>query len=358
MINEGGKLSPETAAGEAAGGRATLNDVARLARVSRQTVSNAINAPDLLRPETLAHVQAAIEELGYRPDRNARSLRTRRSGLIGFCTHRPRPDRLWGIFDRLLHAVADAARREDYHVVVFTPENEERELDTYAGMLRTRNVDGFILTDVAADDERPGWLRRQGAPFVSMGRTSDSRDPWVDVDGAAGVAEAVGHLVALGHRDIAFLGWPEGDRVGDERVSGWRAAIAHHGLAGTVTIMRDHDTLTTGYRAAGHLLDAPEPPTAVVAASDTMAVGALQAARTRGVTVGRDLALVGFDDTPSAALLSPSLTSLAQPLEKVGHLLVENMAAQLAGRRPEPLQTLLEPMLMVRGSSCPPPAPR
>ena len=336
--------------------KATLNDVARLARVSRQTVSNALNQPDVLRPETLAQVQAAIERLDYRPNRNARSLRTQRSGLIGFCALRPEPDRLWTVLDRFLHAVTDAARRADYHVVVFTPENESQELETYASVLRTRSVDGFILTDVRAGDERPAWLSRYQAPFVSLGRTPDSSDPWIDVDGAAGVAEAVDHLAALGHADIAFLGWPEGDRVGDDRVAGWHDAIGRHGLADRGTITRDHDTMTSAYRAGSHILDRPERPTAIIAASDTMAVGALRAARERGLTVGRDLALVGFDDTPSAPLVTPPLTSLAQPLEEVGRLLVENLVAQLAGQRPEPYQALLKPTLVVRESTGPPPA--
>lgn len=341
-------MSIEDRRGETRAG-ATLNDVAALAGVSRQTVSNALNAPDLLRPETLSHVRAAIEELDYRPNRNARSLRTQKSGLIGFGTFRPKPDRLWNVLDRFLHAVTDAARRADYHVVVFTPENEAQELEMYGSLLRTRSIDGFILTDVGADDERPAWLRRHRAPFVSLGRTPDRGDPWVDVDGAAGTGQAVDHLVELGHRDIAFLGWPEGSRIGDDRHHGWRSAMERHGLAGHGSVIREDDTMTAAHRAGWRLLEESRP-TAVVAASDTMAVGALRAAHDLGMTVGRDLAVVGFDDTPSAPLLTPPLTSLAQPLEEVGQLLVKNLAAQLSGGRPRP-QALLEPTLVVRGST-------
>lgn len=347
-------MSQEVSPAGAWGRRATLNDVARVARVSRQTVSNAINAPDLLRPDTLAEVRAAIELLDYRPNRNARSLRTHRSGLIGFCMPRPKPDSLWAVLDRFLHAVADAARRADYHLVVFTPEEETPGLETYASMLRTRSVDGFILTNVATGDQRPAWLRGQRAPFVSLGRTPDSGDPWVDVDGAGGVMRAVDHLAARGHRDIAFLGWPQGDRVGDDRVRGWRRAMRRLGLTHALRIARGGDTMTAGQRTAGELLDAPDRPTAIVAASDTVAVGAMRAARDRGLAVGRDLSLVGFDDTPSAALLTPSLTSIAQPLEEVARLLVENLAAQLAGQPPDPYHALLQPTLIVRDSTSPP----
>ncbi|GDY28974.1 LacI family DNA-binding transcriptional regulator [Gandjariella thermophila] len=336
----------------------TLIDVARAAGVSRQTVSNAINAPHLLRAETLAQVRSVIDRLGYQPNRSARSLRTRQSRLIGYCVPRPNPDRLGWVLDEFLHAVADAARGAGYHIVVFTPDSAQRELDSYATMLQTGGADGFLLTDITHRDRRPGWLRRRGVPFVSYGRLPASAGPaWVDVDGAAGVAAAVEHLVGLGHRRIAFLGWPEGHRVGDDRADGWRSAMAAHRLAATLRGYTD-DTITAAAEEAGRMLDAARPPTAVIAVSDTVAVGALRAARARGLAPGRDLSVVGFDDTPSAALLTPPLTSVSQPLQEAARLLVEMLVARLAGRRPERRSVLLEPTLVVRGSTGPPPPGR
>jgi DNA-binding LacI/PurR family transcriptional regulator len=339
-----------------AGREATLVDVARAAGVSRQTVSNAINAPHLLRAETLAQVRSVIEELGYQPNRSARSLRTRQSRLIGYCVPRPEPDRLGWVLDGFLHAVAGAAGEAGYHIVVFTPDSEDRELDAYATMLRTGGADGFLLIDVAERDRRPGWLHRRGVPFVSYGRLPDrSGHSWVDVDGAAGMAGAVEHLVALGHRRIAFLGWPEGHRVGDDRARGWHAAMTGHGLADGATRWDTRDTISDAAGVAGRMLDAPRRPTAVVGVSDTVAVGALHAARARGLAIGRDLSIVGFDDTPSAALLTPSLTSISQPLEEAARLLVEMLVARLAGRRLKQRSVLLEPALVVRDSTGPAP---
>ncbi|HEY8372629.1 MAG TPA: LacI family transcriptional regulator [Pseudonocardiaceae bacterium] len=334
----------------------TLVDVARAAGVSRQTVSNAINAPHLLRPETLAAVRTAIKQMGYQPNRSARSLRTRRSRLIGYHVPQPGDDRLSWVLDRFLHAVADAARRVGYHLVVFTPESPDQELDAYASMLRTRSVDGFLLTDVRADDPRALWLHRRGVPFAAYGRLpAPAGTAWVDVDGAAGTARAVEHLVELGHRRIAFLGWPEGDRLGDERLRGWRSAMTRYGLPHESLLARTDDTISAATAAAGHLLDADTPPTAVIGVSDTVAVGALRAARSRDRRPGRDLAVVGFDDTPSAALLTPALTSVSQPLEEAARLLVAMLVGQLEGNPPERQPVLLEPTLVVRESSCPPP---
>lgn len=336
----------------------TIVDVARVAGVSRQTVSNAINAPHLLRPETLTQVQAVIDRLGYRANRSARSLRTRRAGLIGYRVDQPMPDRLNAVLDRFLHFVADAVRDAGYHLVVFTPEDDTEDLPAYAAMLRSNSVDGFLLTDISEDDRRPNWLRRRRVPFVCYGRPRPGGgQAWVDVDGAAGTAKAVDHLAEQGHDRIAFLGWPEGHRVGDDRARGWQAAMARHGFTNGLRREHSDDTMTAAAEVAGRLLDAPHPPTAIVGVSDTVAVGALRAAAARGITVGRDLAIVGFDDSPTAALLTPALTSVSQPLEPAARLLVDMLLAQLGGRPSPHRAVLLEPTLVIRASSTAPPRP-
>lgn len=330
----------------------TIIDVARVAGVSRQTVSNAINAPHLLRPATLAAVQAVIDQLGYRANRNARSLRTRRSGLIGYRVDQPVPDRLNGVLDRFLHLVADAVRDAGYHLVVFTPADDAEDLDTHAAMLRSNSVDGFLLTDISEDDRRPAWLKRRRVPFVCYGRVPPGGgQAWVDVDGAAGTAKAVDHLAAQGHERIAFLGWAESHRVGDDRARGWRAAMARHGFSDGLVRGHTDDTITAAAVAAGRLLDAEQPPTAIIGVSDTVAVGVLRAAAARGIAVGADLAVVGFDDTPTAGLLTPALTSVSQPLEPAARLLVDMLLAQLGGQQATRRAVLLEPTLVIRASS-------
>lgn len=328
----------------------TIEDVARAAGVSRQTVSNTINSPERVRPETLSRVQAAIDALGYRPNRAARSLRSRATRMLGYRIEPVRPDAVSPVLDRFLHALADAAKDDGYHLLLFTagPDDEQT---TYAELVRSAVVDGFVISGTDHADPRPKWLLELGVGFVAFGRTDRDDHPWVDVDNAAGTTAVVEHLVERGHRRIAFLGWPEGSVTGDARADGWRATLALHGLDATGLDPRDLDTVESGVRLAAHLLDSADPPTAYVCVSDVLALGALQTLTARGVAVGAGgVAVTGFDDTPTAALVSPSLTSVRQPLEEVGRTVIRLLTGTLAGHAATP-GVLLEPALVVRHSS-------
>ena len=330
----------------------TIVEVARVAGVSRQTVSNAINAPQRLRPETLAHVRGVIADLGYRPSQAARALRTQSARQIGYRIDPERPHSASALQDQFLHALADAAQADGYFLLLFTPRDTADELATYGELARTGSVDGFVLSGIDPGDERPQRLLDMAAPFVSFGRI-DARDGsqlWVDVDGAAGTGSAVDHLVSRGHRRIAFLGLPEGSAPGRERARGWSDALSRNGLPSR-GLARADDTVAGGTRAALELLDADPAPTAVVAATDTLALGCYAAGRLRGSRIGRDLAVVGFDDSPSAELVDPPLTSLRQPLAEVGKLLMHMLTGRLLGEEPAQSGVLLAPALVVRSSS-------
>ena len=336
----------------------TLDDVAGFAGVSRQTVSNVINAPERVREQTRQRVEHAIIQLGYQPNRAARALRAQVSRMIGYRIEPVRKQSLASIHDRLLHALADAGRVADHHLLLFTADNPDEELATCGQLFRTGGVDGFVLYGIDYGDPRPAALRELGAQFTAFGRTGhDSEHCWVDVDNTVGVADAVDHLVERGHRRIGFVGWPEGSGVGDRRAEGWRTALDRHGLLTECQDcdVRGTDSIEEGTRLGRYLLDRDEPPTAVVAATDTLAVGVIRSARPRGLSVGRDLALVGFDDTPTAHVLG--LSSVRQPIEAVGRAIVEMLLERLPGTPrqteppPGPKGRLLVPTLVVRDSS-------
>lgn len=339
----------------------TVGDVARAAGVSRQTVSNVLNAPQRVRPETRSRVEEVIAALGYQPNRAARALRFAASRLIGYRYEPVHEESLASIHDRFLHALAEAGREADHHLLLFTADDAEDEVAACTRLFQTGGVDGFVLYGIDRGDPRPSALLRLGAPFAAFGRTDyDADHPWVDVDGAAGTATAVDHLVARGHRRIGFLGWPEGSAVGDRRAEGWRSTLDKHGLLADSHALdvRGDESVAGGAALAAYLFDRPAPPTAVVAASDTLAVGALQAARQRGLVPGRDVALVGFDDTPAARVLG--LSSVRQPIEAVGRAVIRALLARLPGGPPagqadtEPTGRLLAPALVVRASSAAP----
>lgn len=339
-------------------GAPTVADVARVAGVSRQTVSNVVNAPDRVRPETRERVERAITELGYQPNRMAQALRAQTSKLIGYCMEPVAEQSLASIHDRFLHALAEAGRAADHHLLLFTAGDTRDEVAACARLHRAGAVDGFVLYKIGHNDHRPRELTRLGVPFAAFGRTgSDEHHPWVDVDNTAGTLAAVEHLVALGHRRIAFIGFPEGSAPAlDRRAEGWRTALDRAGLfdAAGHLVLRDTDSVGNGARMAGALLERPEPPTAIVTASDTLAVGALQALRARGLAAGRDVSVVGFDDTPTAAVLD--LSSVRQPIEAVGREIVRALLDRMRGGRTAGAAHLLSPTLVVRASVAPPPS--
>jgi len=358
--------------------RPTLSSVAVAARVSRQTVSNVINSPEVVALATLERVRAVIDEVGYRPNAAARQMRTRRSRLIAFRIE-PTRDGVNGVVaDRFLHALTESAQDSGYRVMLFTAADDDAEIRAYDELMASLDLDGTVVSSIHAGDRRTSWLTDHGLPFVTFGRPwpdpdPDPRDgpgsragagpfpdrpaaathPWVDVDGAVGTRAVTERLVALGHRRIAFLGWPVGSGVGDDRRAGWLGAARAAGLSVDGMSHSTVDDTNAGRATTAALLD-DCAPTALVCASDTLAVGALLEAGTRGLRVGRDLSVTGFDDTPAAWALD--LTSVSQPLVEAAHRCVRSLADSLAdgpARAVDP-PVLLDPAVAWRPSVGPP----
>lgn len=325
------------------GRRVTVAEVAARANVSRQTVSNAVNRPEVLRPETLAHVRQVIADLGYRPLPAARQLRSGRSRTLAFAMP-VTADSASGIVHRFLHALTTAAQQREQRLLLFAAGSDEQDIGQYEDLLEGRVVDAFVLADTHHDDARTAWLAAHGARFATFGRPwgapSDQTHDWADVDGAAGTLAAVEHLAGLGHRRIAFIGWPAGSGVGDDRRAGWRDAAMRMRLDTTDLDRGVPNTPDDGAAAASAVISAGA--TALVCASDTLAVGALGVARETGAAV------VGFDDTAVAEAMS--LSSIAQPLRESAEWVVDRL---LGPPTDEPRHVLLAPTLVPRASSLP-----
>jgi DNA-binding LacI/PurR family transcriptional regulator len=335
------------ASGRRASVRATLGSVAALAGVSKQTVSNVINSPNIVREETANKVLAAIDELEYRPHRAAAQLRTRRSRVLGLRVQDRFAD---AVFDRFLHALTTASGALDYRIMLYTAADDDAEIRAYDELFDRWDIDGFVLTGTHAGDERAAYLESLGVPFVSFGRPWDEsgHHAWVDVDGASGTRRATEHLIANGHRRIGFLGWPDSSGVGVDRLSGWSTAIAAAGLP-MLEPSRAINDAAHGRSAAATLLERGQP-TAIVCASDVLALGAISEIASRGMKIGEEIAVIGFDDTDISEV--SGLSSLAQPLSDVAAHVARLIAALLedpsAGAQ---YQVLLPPNLIVRSSS-------
>jgi DNA-binding LacI/PurR family transcriptional regulator len=331
--------------------RPTLESLAALLGVSRQTVSNALNQPSLVAEATRERILAAIADAGYVPSRAGRHLRTQRSNAIGIRLM-PTFDGINGhINDIFLHELAEHAHRSDYRLALFAASTEAEEIATYARMWAANEIDGVVLTSTTIDDPRIRWLLANQVPFVSFGRPwSRTVDPstaahdWVDVDGAAGTEAVTRHLRRAGHSRIGYLSWPAQPDVSGDRQSGWRRAMRAAPTIDEVASLAAQcsDDVTDARRAAEGLLAAGV--TAIVCASDTLALGARAAVEARDPDASR-VRIVGFDDTPVARALG--ISSVAQPVVRAARTSFSLLLRRLAGERP-PEHVLLRPSLVFR----------
>jgi DNA-binding LacI/PurR family transcriptional regulator len=329
----------------------TINDVARAAHVSRQTVSNAVNAPERVAASTLDRVQREIDRLGFRPSLAAKALKQERAGAWGIELNSHGFGRLGAILDTFLVELTTQSRRHNSHVVPFTAADGSAPIPSYTDLVASRIADGFILTDTRRGDPRPAWLRAHSVPYAAFGRIWDdpSITTWVDIDGAAGVAAAVHHLAEQGYERIGWLGWPDGSPVGDDRRNGWACATRELGLANPDWVGRSEQRLQMAAPTAATLIDAIGPGGAIVCASDALALGAWQVLLERGYRLGVDFGLVGFDDTDISTAIG--LTSLRQPLGDVAEHVLRMLGAGSTTEAASPAGILLPPELVIRASS-------
>lgn len=334
----------------------TVSDVGRVAGVSRQTVSNVLNSPDLVRPATREKVEAAIASLNYRPHASARRLRTRKSSTIGIRLD-PITNGISGsVLDRFLHALTEQADARGLRVMLFTAVDPTDEISQISRLHDGADVDGFVLTSTFYGDPRTEWLIEHNVPFVTFGRPwgiDDLNDPhhlWVDVDGWSGVRDATIHMLDRGLTNVAYLGWPSHSGTGDDRRRGWRDAMQEgSGLAPEWLDRLDlqtHDGVTEGSDAVRGLLNAGVRVDAIVCASDTLALGAMLATRAR-------IPVIGYDNTPVAEAVG--LSSIEQPLVEVAagalDLLLGPKGTDIVGwseSSSDPRHRLYRPRLVVR----------
>lgn len=329
--------------------RATILDVARRADVSRQTVSNALNYPERLHPTTLERVHNVIDSLEYRPSAPARHLRRQRAGAVGFELNALGATRS-DIAHPFVVELSAAGPRHGCHLVPFASRDPRPMVSGYADMVHRHLVDAFVIADTHPGDPRPAWLAERSIPWVAFGRIYDDSDvtTWADVDGRAGTAAAVDHLVERGYERIGFLGWPAGSAVGDDRRSGWADGLSRHGLAAGPASTCEQD-IAAATVSAGALLDGVGCGGAVVCASDALAIGVLHAAMQRGWRPGIDVGIVGFDGSAAAEMCA--LTTVVQPLGRIADHLLTLVHDLLAGGAPPPTGALLTPALHVGRST-------
>ncbi|MDB5057415.1 MAG: putative LacI family transcriptional regulator [Chloroflexi bacterium] len=331
--------------------RITIRDVAALAGVSVSTVSYVINANPLVNVDTRRKVEAAIEALEYRPNSTARNLKASETRMIGYAWHRVYDVvQRNQVLDRFLYEMAQAAERKGYHVLTFAPSAPHAE-EGYTNLIRTNRVDGFVVSDTTYDDPRIRRLQELHVPFACFGRSNAAWDfPYADDDGPRGVGLVVQHLLAQGHTHIAMLGWPEGAVVGDLRVHGFHEALQAAGLnIHPGSLVRTLNDVPHAAKAAEHVLSLSPSPTAIICATDIIAIGVRMYLERSGLRMGADVAVASYDDTPVAEALG--LTSVHQHIEVIARAVTDLLIGEIQGTPALERHVLVEPSLIVRASS-------
>jgi LacI family transcriptional regulator len=328
----------------------TLEQIAKLAGVSRSTVSRVVNDHPSVRPEVRDRVREVIHQAGYQPHAAARSLATRRTQVIGLII----PQAVTTLFTdpffpHLIRGMAEVCNIHHYHLMLslFSSRTEQESL--YRRVLRSGYLDGVIVASTMLDDPIIPRLLQDGVPFVSVGRYPDERVNYVDVDNARGARMATEHLLRLGHQRIATIAGPLGMMPGRDRLEGYRQALTSRGLPGDEKLITEADfTEEGGWAAMQRLL--PQRPEAAFVASDMMAIGAVKAIKEAGLRIPDDLAIVGFDDLPVASIVEPALTTIRQPIDRLGATAVEMLISLIEGTVEGPQHVILPAQLVVRDS--------
>jgi LacI family transcriptional regulator len=328
----------------------TIRDVAKRARVAPTTVSRVINHSGYVSDATRARVEAAIDDLGYVPNRLARSLRLKRTNTLALVV----TDITNPFWPAVARGVEDTAHEADFDVILCNTDESEAKQERYLDVLVQKRVDGILLVPACTSAALGEWIESQTIPVVLLDRRVDCvQVDTVRGDSERGAYELVQHLISLGHERIAVLSGPEDVSTAVDRVTGYRRALAEAGLeerAGWV--QWGQFSQASGYEATRRLLAISPRPSALFAANNFLAIGALRALRDAGLGVPEEMSVVSFDDLTSELVIEPFLTVANQPAYEMGQRAAELLLDRLSGDGPNGYQEVVLPVkLTVRRSS-------
>jgi LacI family transcriptional regulator len=344
-------MSP--AKGESRG--ATIREIAALAGVSIATVSRVVNGKGYVSAATRVAVERVVRDHGYSANRSARGLSSGRTGLVGVTVPRIHP----AYFSEIVAGATDALYERDMRIVLCpTLHEHDREVSLLNRLVHGTTDGGLLILP----EETPAELQTlmtHGFQFVVVDprQRLDGQVPTVSAANLSGAYAVTSHLLGLGHRRIAAITGPRGMLATDERTRGYNAALAATGVMPSPSLIIESQFDVAGGRgAADQLFNLSQPPTAIFAFSDQIAIGVLHAALAHGLKVPDDLSIVGFDDTSEAELVTPALTTVRQPLAEMGRMAVSLLTRLLENRRLEALHVELATQLVIRDSTAPPPS--
>ncbi|MDI6807562.1 MAG: LacI family DNA-binding transcriptional regulator [Candidatus Eisenbacteria bacterium] len=332
----------------------TIRDVARITGVSRSTVSLVINDSRRISAPTAGKVLAAIRELGYEPNVMARGLARRRAKMIAILVPQISSHVFSDFyFSEAISGISDALSRRGYRMLIEIATEDFLKEGEHLKLFRERQIDGMLLLGTLDTDRYIVELSEKGHPLVLVNSSLDGI-PCVLADNLSGSRVMVNYLASLGHRRIAFIGGLESTTVGMDRTLGYKAGLKESGIRiDSRLITYGNYSEESGYDCMRKLWSAGSKPTAVFAANDMMAIGALKFLRERGIKVPHEMTVVGADDIKLASYVEPPLTTIRQPMYEIGRLATGMLLEGLSGKRGRNRETV-RTELVVRLSSAPP----
>lgn len=332
----------------------TIRDVAKRLNLSITTVSRALDGYADVSDATRERVIRTAQEMGYAPNRVARQLRRHQSETIGYILPSSTPRFNDPFFITFLAGLGNEATLNNYDLLVsMASPAEENERQLYQRWVQSRRVDGFVLNRIQQHDWRVQYLVQENFPFVTLERTQDDWDyDSVEVNSQVGMIELITHLVEKGHQRIAYIGASTDLSLEASRFAGYRAGLAATAIEFDPQLVAEADmTRTGGYQAARSLLGLAFPPTAIACVNDLTAIGALKAAHERGLAVGKDLAISGFDGIEETESTQPPLTTLSQPVYEIACQLVNLLLKRITKSEGSVQRIQLAPQLVIRQST-------
>ena len=324
----------------------TIKDVAEKAGVSAATASRVLSGHSATSEEARQAVRTAAEELGFRPNAQARSLRKTSTQTIGLLL----PDVRNPFFADLAHAVEQRAREFGYLTLFGNANESQEQQDSYVDVMLSQRVDGLIAAPQGEARDLSGLLAGE-VPTVFVDRVIEGAGvPTVTADNAGGITDAVRHLAGLGHTRIGYIAGPQATSTGRERLEAFRAAVVETGSDQDADLVYFGDfQAASGAAGARFLLDLENPPAALLAADSLMSIGAVGVCNERALSIGSDLAFVAYDDIEAFTLVNPALTVIAHDVHAMGRLAVDLLIAEITGESPQ--SVVLPSRLIIRGST-------
>jgi LacI family transcriptional regulator len=332
----------------------TIRDVAQKLNLSITTISRALDGYEDVSEDTRRLVIQTAQEMGYAPNQAARQLRRKRADSIGYILPADRPRFSDPFFAEFVAGLGDEASMHDLDLLVSSaPPDSLFEQRAYERWIHSHKVDGIILNRMRLYDWRVQYLARIDFPFATFERSLDAvAYPSVEVDGKRWFRTLIEHLAQRGYRRIAYIGTTSNLKIQFDRFSGYQEGIKQIGLdVDPELVVEGNLTTESGYHAALQMLRLENPPTAIACIDDLTAIGVLHAAREMGRTVGRDLAVVGYDGIEGFMHTQPPLTTVNQPVYQIARQLIRMLVKRIAG---EPLSTeriYVAPVLEINQSS-------